>query len=309
VATVATTSPPTTTARAFPLTYFTIAFAFTWIFWTLAALGARDVIPALPGVLVIGTFGPLAAAVVVTGQESGRAGLRSLLGRILHWRVAPIWYGVVLLGPVLLMLAGLALEVVVLGAQPPSLGTVIGALPILVIITVYGMIFVTLGEEVGWRGYALPALQARYGALVSSVILGVLWAVWHLPAFFNPDTHYSDLPFVLQLALQIPLAIFFTWVFNSTGGSVLMAIVLHAVVNASTRLWNTLPEYSVEPPTAAEAAAQTVHINLMMTIMYWVAAVVVVLVYGPRNLSRHPRQVLSTTSAESGEPTISARVR
>jgi uncharacterized protein len=309
VATVATTSPPTTTARAFPLTYFTIAFAFTWIFWTLAALGARDVIPPPPGVLVIGTFGPLAAAVVVTGQESGRAGLRSLLGRILHWRVAPIWYGVVLLGPVLLMLAGLALEVVVLGAQPPSLGTVIGALPILVIITVYGMIFVTLGEEVGWRGYALPALQARYGALVSSVILGVLWAVWHLPAFFNPDTHYSDLPFVLQLALQIPLAILFTWVFNSTGGSVLMAIVLHAVVNASTRLWNTLPEYSVEPPTAAEAAAQTVHINLMMTIMYWVAAVVVVLVYGPRNLSRHPRQVLSTTSAESGEPTISARVR
>jgi membrane protease YdiL (CAAX protease family) len=309
VATVATTSPPTTTARAFPLTYFTIAFAFTWIFWTLAALGARDVIPPPPGVLVIGTFGPLVAAVVVTGQESGRAGLRSLLGRILHWRVAPIWYGVVLLGPVLLMLAGLALEVVVLGAQPPSLGTVIGALPILVIITVYGMIFVTLGEEVGWRGYALPALQARYGALVSSVILGVLWAVWHLPAFFNPDTHYSDLPFVLQLALQIPLAILFTWVFNSTGGSVLMAIVLHAVVNASTRLWNTLPEYSVEPPTAAEAAAQTVHINLMMTIMYWVAAVVVVLVYGPRNLSRHPRQVLSTTSAESGEPTISARVR
>jgi hypothetical protein len=71
------------------------------------------------------------------------------------------------------------------------------------------------------------------------------------------------------------------------------------VLNASARLWNTLPEYSVEPPTAAGAAAQTVHINLMMTMVVWVAAVVVVLVYGPRNLSRYPRQVLAAASRES----------
>ncbi len=172
MATAVTTSAPTTTARAFPLTYFVIAFAFTWFFSTLAVLGARDVIPALPGLTVIGTFGPLVAAVVVTAQESGRAGLLSLLGRIVHRRIAPIWYGVVLLGPILLMLAGLALEVVALGGQPPSLGALIGVLPLLVIVTLYGVIFVTIGEEVGWRGHALPALQARYGALVSNVILG-----------------------------------------------------------------------------------------------------------------------------------------
>jgi uncharacterized protein len=288
VATTATTSAPTTAARAFPLKYFVIAFAFTGFFWGLAALGVRDVIPELPGVTVIGTFGPLVATIVVTAQEGGRAGLRSLLGRILHWQVAPIWYGIVLLGPILLYLAGLALEVVLLGGQPPSIGALIGVTPTLVIVTVYMVVFVALGEEVGWRGYALPALQARYGALVSSVILGVLWALWHLPVFFNPDTHYSNLPFVLQLAFQIPLAILFTWVFNSTGGSVLMAILLHAVLNASGRLWNTIPEYSVEPPSAAEAAAQTVHINIVMTIVMWISAVVVVLIYGPRNLSRRP---------------------
>ena len=94
------------------------------------------------------------------------------------------------------------------------------------------------------------------------------------------------------------MAILFTWVFNSTG-SVLMAILMHAVLNAAGRLWNTLPEYSVEPPTAAEAAAQTVHINLVMTIVLWVAAIVVVLVYGPRNLSRRPREVLPVTGGES----------
>jgi len=299
VATTATTSAPTTTARAFPLMYFVLALALTWVLWWLAVLDARGVIsvpiPAQP----LGAFGPLVAAVIVTALESGRAGLRSLLGRILQWRVAPIWYGVALLGPPLLYLVAMALEVVLLGGQPPSLGALIGVVPVLVIITVYMVIFVALGEEVGWRGYALPALQARYGALVSSVILGSLWALWHLPLFFNPDLHYSDLPFVVQLALQIPLAILFTWVFNSTGGSVLMAILMHAVLNASTRLWSAMPEYSVEPPTAAEAAAQTVHINVMFAMVVGVAAVVVVLVHGPRNLSRRPRQVLAAASGES----------
>ena len=299
MATTATTSAPSTAARPFPLMYFVTALTFTGFLWTLAALGARDVIPDLPGLTVIGTLGPLVAAVVVTARESGRAGLRSLLSRIVHWRVAPVWYGVVLLGPILLYLVGLAFEVVLLSGQPPSLGGLIGVLPTLVIVAVYMVVFVALGEEVGWRGYALPALQARYGALVSSVILGVLWALWHLPVFFNPDTHYSNLPFVIQLAFQIPVAILFTWVFNSTGGSVLMAILLHAVLNASGRLWSTLPEYSVEPPSAAEAAAQTVHINIVMTIVLWVAAVVVVLIYGPRNLSRRPRQVLASASGDS----------
>jgi hypothetical protein len=77
-----------------------------------------------------------------------------------------------------------------------------------------------------------------------------------------------------------------------------MAIILHAVLNASGRLWSTLPEYSAEPPSAAEAAAQIVHIDIVMTIVLWVAAVVLVLIYGPRNLSRCPRQVLSAASAE-----------
>lgn len=302
MATTATTSAPATTARAFPLVYFVIAFAFTWFFWGLAALGAREVIPALPGLTVIGTFGPLVAAVIVTAQESGRTGLRSLLSRVVRWRVAPIWYGVALLGPLVLTLGAMVLEVALLGGQPPSLGTLIGELPssllTLVVTAVYMLIFVTLGEEVGWRGYALPALQARYSALLASLILGVVWALWHLPVFFNPDTSYSNLPFLLFLVFMVPVAILITWLFNSSGGSVLMAMFFHAVINASDELWKVLPEYS-RKISAAEAAAATVHYYLVLTFVLWVAVVVVVLVYGPRNLSRHPRQVLATASSES----------
>ena len=143
-----------------------------------------------------------------------------MLSRIVRWRVAPIWYAVAILGPLGITLGAITLHMA-LGGQPPSLGGMIGLLPTLVIYVVYMMIFVALGEEVGWRGYALPALQARYGALISSVILGVAWALWHLPLFFNPDTSYSDLHFGLWLGYLIPLTILITWVFNSTGGACL----------------------------------------------------------------------------------------
>jgi uncharacterized protein len=299
MATTATTSAPTTTARAFPVTYFVLAFAFTWALWVPAALEARGLISPLPvPATFLGAFGPLVAAVVVTALESGRAGLRSLLDRIVRWRVAPVWYGVAILGPIALMLAAIALHVV-LGGQPPSLGLLIGALPTLLIYIVYMMLTVALGEEVGWRGYALPALQARYSALIASLILGVMWALWHLPVFFNPDTFYSNLPFGLWLAYLIPFAVLITWVFNSAGGSVLMAMFFHAVLNASGELWKTIPEYSVKPSTAAEAVAVNVHTNLMGAIILWVSAIVVVLVYGSRNLSRRPKQVLAATGGES----------
>jgi membrane protease YdiL (CAAX protease family) len=242
----------------------------------------------------------MVTAVILTAREGGRAEVRSLLGRIVRWRVAPVWYGVAILGPFVLTLAAIALHVA-LGGQTPGLGALIGALPTVVFVSVYMLIFVALGEEVGWRGYALPALQARHGAFVASVMLGAMWALWHVPQFFNPATLYSDLPFVLFLAYLIPFSILITWVFNSTGGSLLMAMLVHAVMNASTQLWKVLPEYSGGPGSmsAADAAAATVHANLMLTVVLWVAAVAVVLVYGARNLSRKPRQVLANEGGES----------
>ena len=147
------TSP---TARAFPLKYFVLAFSFTWALWLPAVLDARGLISSLPvPAQALGAFGPMVAAVVVTAQEGGRAGIRSLLRRIVRWRVAPVWYGVALLGPLALTLGSMALHVA-LGGQPPSLGALIGALPMVLIMFVYMMIFVALGEEVGWRGYAFP---------------------------------------------------------------------------------------------------------------------------------------------------------
>src|SRR3712207_9226439 len=111
MATTTATPSPTTpaTTRVFPLVYFFVAFAFTWALWWLAALEARGLISSLPvPAQALGVLGPLVAAVILTAREGGRAGLRSLLGRVVRWRVAPVWYGGGLLGPVLPYLASMA---------------------------------------------------------------------------------------------------------------------------------------------------------------------------------------------------------
>jgi membrane protease YdiL (CAAX protease family) len=297
MATTTATSPRTATRSAFPLKFVLVAFSFTWVFWWLAVLEARGLISALPvPALFLGTFGPMVAAVAITAQEGGRAGLRSLLSRVVRWRVAPFWYGVALLGPIVLQLIAMALHVL-LGGQPPDPLAMIGGLPTMLVLTVYMLIQVGIGEEIGWRGYALPKLQAAYSAFISSVILGVIWTLWHLPVFFNPSTGYSITPFWVFLVFLLPVSILITWIFNSTGGSVLMVMILHAVLNASgTPLWRAIPEYSTMESTTTAAITYN---YLLQAAVLWVAAVAVVLTYGARNLSHPPRQVLPAASGES----------
>jgi membrane protease YdiL (CAAX protease family) len=271
--------------HAFPTRYVVGTFAFTWTCWWLAAADEHGVI-ALPVPLVLlGSAGPLVAALWATARDGGRAALRALLGRTVRWRVSPTWYAV-----------AMALHVLA-GGRPPDPRALVDTLPAAAAATVYFVVVAGLGEEVGWRGYALPALQARYSALLSSTILGVVWALWHLPLFFVPSVgSYSLVPFPLYLEYMIPFTILITWVFNSARGSVLIAMVLHGATNASGALMRAVPEYAVRPAAVAEAAALTERIYLLLTVAMAVAAAVVVLVHGPRDLSRRPRQVLEPTA-------------
>ncbi|HYO72510.1 MAG TPA: type II CAAX endopeptidase family protein [Archangium sp.] len=297
--TAATPSRTATSAtkRAFPLGYFVLAFAFTWSFWWAAALESRGLIPSLPVPAVfLGAFGPMVAAVVLTARESGRAGLRSLLGRVTRWRVPPVWYGVAILGPIALQLAAMALHVA-LGGQPPDPSAMVTALPVVLVGTAYMLVQVGIGEDVGWRGYALPRLQAAHGALVSAGVLGAVWALWHLPLFFDPATGYSITPFWVFLVFMLPVSVLITWIFNSTGGSVLVVMILHAVLNASgTPMWRAIPEYgAMESPTAALVTYN----YLLQAAVLWAGAIAVVLAYGATNMSRRPRQVPADAEVEA----------
>ncbi len=136
-----------------------------------------------------------------------------------------------------------------------------------------------LNEEVGWRGYALPRLQADWGALRSSFVLGLLWVFWHLPVFFIAGTSQSEMPFVAFALWVVALSILFTWVYNGTGGSLLLVILAHGAVNFVAG--SLFPIFPMRPDEPAPF--------LLYTALFGVAAIEVVLLTGSEHLSRKPR--------------------
>ncbi len=224
------------------IAYFAIAYAGSWIVETPLVLSQRGQnVITLPEPLLLfifffaAYFGPLLGALVVTGLSDGRAGVWKLLGRIVQWRVGIQWYLIPIIGFPLVFILAYAF---VLG--PSSLGGV--AQNWVLILTSYipalllGLLFPSLGEEPGWRGFALPRLQLRYGALVGTLILGVLHAFWHLPAYFLPGAilpgAFDPTVFVANSCAIIAFSFLWTWVFNNARGSILIAMVAHAASNA-----------------------------------------------------------------------------
>jgi uncharacterized protein len=260
---------------------FILMFALTWPLDLGLAAQSRGLLPfSIPPVLGLFVgYGFVAAALIMTGVINGKAGIAALLRRILIWRVGLPWYGVVLFGAAAIDLVAIGIHVLLGGAMPdfakpfgrqlvgPSLNLWVAALGF--------MLYQVLanGEEFGWRGYALPRLQARYGALVATLIIGVIWAVWHLPKFLTAgDAHdYSFWFFALQILAQ---AIVFTWVYNNTRGSLLMVLLFHAALNTADVF---LP---IIPSAVGDSRPMLIAMGLRC-----IAALVVVIVAGP-NLGR-----------------------
>src|SRR5215210_9440794 len=218
--------------------FFVLAYAGTWLFelpYVLSEDGSGLLpfsSPVVQWMMPVSIFmGPFLAAFVMTGATEGRAGVRRFLRRFVLWRVGFRWYLFAFVGiPVIAVLS----VVVIPGVLGSFQG--LGALAPLSVLGVFVYVFFlggALGEEPGWRGFALPRLQSMHGPLVGTLILGPLWALWHLPLFFTPWNVLTTFNLVVFVLATTCLAIIYTWVFNNTKGSVLMAILLHASFNAS----------------------------------------------------------------------------
>ena len=221
--------------------YFVLANLLSWAAWTpyiLSAtglgvlhvhfpsvLGSTQIVGVLPGAYL----GPILSAFLVTAVADGRAGLRRWAGRLLKWRVSWRWYLSVLVGvPAVLTLTSLALTGGHLQAPPAS--ALVAYLPILLL----ELVTTGVAEEPGWRDFALPRLQRRYGPLVGTLILGPLWGAWHLPLFLSEWAgwpHVSWTTPVEFVASATTFSIVMTWVFNRTGESLPVAMLLHTSVN------------------------------------------------------------------------------
>lgn len=217
--------------------FVAIAYALSWS-WTFPFAALGDVIEKGRGwpTNEPAVFGPAVAAFAVTAWLSGRVGVADLIARMARWRMSVGWWAATL-APVWFLAVALVIAAAD-GTLPrfsdfgrysglPTIG--VGAITVLAIIGGFG-------EEVGWRGFALPILQRRYTALTAALLVTPMWALWHLPFFFTVTTYRTFAPagyvgFVFGLACG---SVILTWLYNGTGGSILACAIWHGVYNIET---------------------------------------------------------------------------
>ncbi len=257
------------------IAYFVLTYLISWAIEIPLALSVQGVITVqVPLALhYLASFGPFFAALIVTLAVEGVPGVGKLLGALTKWRVERVYALVALVAPCVVFGAVVILSRILQGVWPDLglLGQVdyLGYLGILPALGLWLLTF-GLGEETGWRGFALPRLQATRPAFSASLAVGLLWAAWHLPAIFYRDTYIAMGLLVIPMLIIIATvgSIVYTWLYNGTRGSLLMVVLFHGLFDF----------FSVWP-------AGVIGAGVVMTIMMVFWAVRVYKVYGPANLA------------------------
>jgi uncharacterized protein len=263
------------------VSYFIIAYTVSWSFEIPLALSHQGIISVQIPLWFhyFASLGPLSAALMMTFLTDGRLGLRNLIVRIFKWRIAARYYAFTILIPVGLFAFACTLNRMITGSWPNL--ALLGAVDYLPYLTPVGALALWLisfgfGEETGWRGYALPHLQKTRSAAVATLILGILWACWHLPMFFYRDTYIQMgiIGFPMFALSLLCAAMIFTWLYNGTHGSLWIVIIFHAVFN-----WLT----------ANEAGGQFAAPILSVAVILW--ALYIPRRYGMKNAAPLAKQV------------------
>ena len=216
-------------------TFFALAYALTWVVWIPAGLADRGTItmgmPTFP-LYVLGGFGPLAAAVILSARHGGPGAVRALFAQLHPRRVPGRWF----LIPVLLVPLGL----VPVGGFLAAGGELPGGQALLNIgftflaqLVIVATIGGGLDEEMGWRGYALPRMLRTTHPVTASIVIGLLWAPWHLPLWLDPTGTHAAYPFWVFLVDTVARSVLIGWLYCASGGSLLIAIWAHALANSA----------------------------------------------------------------------------
>jgi uncharacterized protein len=259
--------------------FFVLTFAISWTLWLALAAAALPITTTTGAVLnVVAIAGPSIAAVLLT-IGLGQGQLRELLTGFYLSRLVPRWSAVALGLPLAMMAIAIAASVAFLGAPRPNLTA--GVMGVL-LVEIVRILFLggPLGEELGWRGFALPRLQQHRTALTSSVLLGLVWGLWHIPLYFVPGTGQHEIlrtgtspAFAIGgfVGWTIGLSVLFTWLFNQTHGSLIVVILFHAAVNLAAFL-----------PAAVGSTGAASLLNVLLT---WIVAIMVVVRFGLTRLT------------------------
>ena len=266
--------------------FFLLVFGLTWPFMIVDALGSHDVLPfrlPIPLMIVMG-YMPTLAAVIVAGLTKGKEGIRALFRKLLIAKVGLRWYAIAIFGYAAICagaigLANLFGESVIpfLSEDFPKFSNPVEM--VLSVAVMFLAVSLVNGEELAWRGFALPRLQAKFNALTSSVILGVMWGLFHLPLFFTlTGSSQAGASFLGFLLSTVSLTVIFTWMYNHTRGSVLLAYLLHGATNIWTQIF------------AIDHNGSSL-VGKGMTGLTVLVAVIVILFMGAENFSRNGTRV------------------
>jgi membrane protease YdiL (CAAX protease family) len=204
--------------------FFFITFVVSWICFGLAA-----VVPNAGGdIFLLGVFMPALVAIYLTARADGNSGLQALFSRVFEWRVGVRWYVFAIGYMLAIRLAAALIQRVATGTWPQFSHFEWYVLAAAIVVSLP----VQAGEEIGWRGYALPRLGAKLGYAGGSLLLGLMWAVWHLPTFFIlPGNGNYGQSFPLFLVGVTAISVAMAWLYLHTNGSVLLAMLMHSAIN------------------------------------------------------------------------------
>ena len=246
--------------------FFTLTFVLSWFPWYMGIA---------PEVL---TVGPSIAAFILVFIIGGKRGFVDLVRPFGRWRASLGLWGIALFGMAILYLCGLGVHLFLGGELPPftMIREELNLIPLYLVMVVLMPWNGPVGEEFGWRGYALPRLQQRYGPLIASLVIGVMWGLWHLPTFFAPQGVLAAMVSAVGLVFIIPYtlttianSIFMTWLYNKSNASALLAgIVWHAAIN----FWAPL----ILSDSSLVAAREGTHLPTIAPALYLTVTVVLV---------------------------------
>jgi uncharacterized protein len=229
------------------LVFFALTFIWSWACWLLAPLAKTYSNNVTTSLLYLGSFGPSLAALMIITVTEGPKGLRAWLSCCLKWRVGRGWLTLAFLSPLAVLTTAAIIHILLGGTvrNSPADGY------FFVLIANFFLVFVfggPLGEEFGWRGYALPALQQRMNWQVASLTLGTIWGLWHLPLFLFRESNQAQRSILIFFILIISTSVVYTWFFIKTKGSVVPALVLHTASNTWSFVVPIIPSDANQRP-------------------------------------------------------------